>query len=73
MYANKDLEKITLALSFLAYEGGEKEISKPQTNQYLEQYGRWMGSIKPSGALLIIKIDNQRYMIIIKENSKSMQ
>jgi triacylglycerol lipase len=46
MYDYKDLEKITLALSFLAYEGGEKEISKQQMNQTLEKYARWIGSYK---------------------------
>ena len=43
MRAEQDLEKITLALSFLAYEGDEQEISKQQMNQNLEKYERWIG------------------------------
>jgi triacylglycerol lipase len=43
-YSN--LEKVTLALSFLAYEGGEKEISKLQMNQTLDKYVRWIGRYK---------------------------
>jgi hypothetical protein len=43
MSDNLNLEKITLALSFLAYEGGEKELSKPQMDQYLLSFESWIG------------------------------
>ena len=40
---NQNFEKTTIALSFLAYEGGEQELSKPQMDQCLKRYESWIG------------------------------